>query len=99
MGAVQRLIQRARQVSASREADVPSPCVSVCRMNPGTQWCEGCFRTLEEIAAWSRMEDDGKREVWRIIGERALVSRGALTPALSQREREQNRDSEQEERT
>jgi uncharacterized protein len=105
MGAVQRLIQRARQVSASRESDVPSPCVSVCRMNADTQWCEGCFRTLEEIAIWSRMEEDGKREVWRMIAERALASHGALTPALSQREREQEagalalsqREREQEE--
>ena len=77
MGAVQRLIQRARQVSAGRETDVPSPCVSICRVDPATQWCEGCFRTLEEIAAWSRMEDDGKREVWRVIAQRALASRVA----------------------
>jgi predicted Fe-S protein YdhL (DUF1289 family) len=90
MGTVQRLVQRARQVSAGREADVPSPCVSVCRVNPATQWCEGCFRTLEEIAAWSRMDDDGKREVWRMIGQRALTPTIALTPALSQRDREQD---------
>jgi uncharacterized protein len=95
MGAVHRLIQRARQVSAGREADVPSPCVSVCRVDPATQWCEGCFRTLEEIVAWSQMEDDGKREVWRVIGQRALASRVALTPALSQREREEDRQQEE----
>jgi uncharacterized protein len=77
MGAVQRMVQRARQVYAGREPDVPSPCVSICRMNPDTQWCEGCFRTLDEIAAWSRMEDDGKREVWRVIGQRALARRSA----------------------
>lgn len=33
--------------------DVPSPCVNVCRMNESTRLCEGCFRTLEEIACWS----------------------------------------------
>ncbi len=40
-------------------------------MDPVTQLCEGCFRTLDEIADWSRMADEGKREVWRRIGERA----------------------------
>jgi uncharacterized protein len=90
MGAVQRLVQRARQVSGGAGADVPSPCVSVCRMDAHTQWCEGCFRTLAEIAAWSRMDDAGKREVWRMIGERALTkpaapsSRDSLAPALAQ---------------
>jgi len=36
---------------------VPSPCINVCRMNPQTQLCEGCFRTLDEIAAWSALGD------------------------------------------
>ena len=35
------------------EANVPSPCVSVCRMNPVTQQCEGCLRTLDEISAYT----------------------------------------------
>jgi predicted Fe-S protein YdhL (DUF1289 family) len=71
MGAVQRLVQRARQVGAGSMPDVPSPCVSVCRMDPASELCEGCFRTLDEIAAWARMEDEGKREIWRLIGQRA----------------------------
>ena len=49
---------------------VPSPCNSVCRMNPRTGWCEGCFRTIEEIASWSRMEDDEKRAVWALLQQR-----------------------------
>ena len=30
----------------------PSPCIGVCVINPQTQLCDGCYRTLEEIAAW-----------------------------------------------
>ncbi len=33
--------------------DVPSPCINVCRMSAATGLCEGCFRTLDEIACWS----------------------------------------------
>jgi len=56
---------------------VPSPCTSVCRMNRDTGLCEGCLRTLDEIAAWSRLGDDAKRAVWLRLHERraALPSR------------------------
>ena len=37
---------------------VPSPCITVCRMDARTGWCEGCLRTIDEIAAWSAMDDD-----------------------------------------
>ncbi|MBU6503322.1 MAG: DUF1289 domain-containing protein [Burkholderiales bacterium] len=50
---------------------MPSPCVSVCRMSEDNRWCEGCFRTLDEIAQWSRMSDAEKRAVWVLIEQRA----------------------------
>jgi predicted Fe-S protein YdhL (DUF1289 family) len=49
---------------------VPSPCIDVCRMNEATTWCEGCLRTIDEIAAWSTLDDPGKRAVWREIALR-----------------------------
>jgi uncharacterized protein len=49
---------------------VPSPCISVCRMDPGTGWCEGCSRTIEEIAQWSGMSDEARRRVWTQIALR-----------------------------
>jgi predicted Fe-S protein YdhL (DUF1289 family) len=52
------------------EPNVPSPCVSVCRVNPVTEQCEGCLRTLDEIAAWGRMDDQGKRGIWYLIEQR-----------------------------
>ncbi|HEX6708271.1 MAG TPA: DUF1289 domain-containing protein [Albitalea sp.] len=55
-------------------APVPSPCNSVCRMNPSTGLCEGCFRTLDEIAAWSRLDDDEKRAVWQRLAQRRQES-------------------------
>ena len=43
--------------------DVPSPCVNVCRMNEATRLCEGCFRTLDEIACWSGYSREEKLAV------------------------------------
>ena len=56
---------------------VPSPCQSVCVMHPGTGWCEGCLRTLDEIAAWSGMDRPQKQAVWAQLPER-LAQRIAL---------------------
>jgi len=43
--------------------EVPSPCINVCRMNPGTRLCEGCWRTLDEIADWSALSEKQKGAV------------------------------------
>lgn len=51
-------------------APVPSPCISICRMDPKTGWCEGCLRTIDEIAAWSRLDDEAKRAVWSLLAAR-----------------------------
>ena len=48
---------------------VPSPCVSICRMNEAGL-CEGCLRTIDEIAAWSVLDDDARRAVWDAIARR-----------------------------
>ena len=52
---------------------VASPCINVCRMHAGTGWCEGCLRTLDEIAAWGRLDDDGKRAVLQRLPARRQV--------------------------
>jgi predicted Fe-S protein YdhL (DUF1289 family) len=36
-----------------RVEDVPSPCVNICRMSDLAGFCEGCLRTIDEIACWS----------------------------------------------
>lgn len=61
----------------SDAATLPSPCTSVCRIDARTGWCEGCARTLAEIAAWSTLSNDEKRIVWD-----ALAARRAAPPPL-----------------
>lgn len=43
---------------------VASPCTGVCRMDPVTGWCLGCCRTIDEIVAWSSLDDAARRRVW-----------------------------------
>jgi len=49
---------------------VPSPCISVCRIDEASGLCVGCLRTLDEVAAWSTLDDAGKRAVWHAIAQR-----------------------------
>lgn len=71
------VLVRMRGHTLDSAAEVPSPCISICRMNAATGLCEGCFRTVGEIAAWSGADEDGKRRIWRSIDRRmALLEAG-----------------------
>lgn len=56
----------------SPPSDPPSPCIGVCVMNPQTQLCEGCFRTLDEIAGWWDYRPDQKRAVLTQLDDRLI---------------------------
>jgi uncharacterized protein len=49
---------------------VPSPCINICKMDPASGLCEGCFRTIDEIRMWSTATNDTKRAVWVEIRRR-----------------------------
>ena len=57
-------------MSRPMSTSVPSPCISVCRMDARSGWCEGCLRTIDEIAGWSVMDDEQKRQVWKLLPQR-----------------------------
>ena len=45
---------------------VTSRCISVCELDAKGRICVGCFRTLDEIAAWGSLDATEKR---RIVAE------------------------------
>ena len=67
--AINLVAARADEIRA-QVTNLPSPCISVCRMSPASGWCEVCFRTGDEIAFWSRATDTDKRDVWNLIEQR-----------------------------
>ncbi len=58
--------------------NVPSPCISVCRMDLNRTYCEGCLRSIDEIKAWRASSDLEKKAIWALIAQRAA----ALSPAV-----------------
>ena len=69
---------RLRAQTLGTATDVPSPCISICRMSASSGLCEGCFRTSDEIAGWSRADDQGKHALWALIGQRMNALEGAM---------------------
>ena len=49
---------------------VPSPCVSVCQMDPDSGLCRGCWRSIDEIAGWGTLPDEARLQIWSRIEER-----------------------------
>lgn len=62
--------------SATPSDDGESPCNSVCTMDEASGLCAGCFRTLDEIAAWSRLSDDERRAVLAALPARRDLVEG-----------------------
>jgi len=55
-----------------------SPCIKICRLQDNL--CVGCFRTLQEIAAWKSMTSFEKTEVMELVNDRKS---NKLTKTLS----------------
>jgi predicted Fe-S protein YdhL (DUF1289 family) len=54
-----------------------SPCVSVCRLDPATQLCVGCGRTIAEIAAWPSLSEAERRAIMaRLAAAKAPAATG-----------------------
>jgi predicted Fe-S protein YdhL (DUF1289 family) len=49
---------------------VSSPCIHLCKLDDRGV-CIGCFRTMDEIAAWMKMTEFQKLEVIAALRERS----------------------------
>lgn len=49
---------------------VSSPCINVCKMDAAGKLCLGCWRNLEEISAWSRIDDPARLEILAAVARR-----------------------------
>jgi hypothetical protein len=49
---------------------VESPCVDVCVIDDASGLCEGCLRTLDEVAVWGSSSADQRRAILAAIERR-----------------------------
>ena len=58
-----------------------TPCIAVCMIDPRSNLCLGCGRTLPEIARWPRMESGERQALMAQLAER--MERAGLKPVTS----------------
>ena len=44
-----------------------SPCIGHCTLDPETEQCRGCLRSIEEIMAWSQLSRPERKSVVRRV--------------------------------
>jgi hypothetical protein len=66
-----RKVEFAEGDTVWRRDEVDSPCVKVCAIHPEERLCVGCYRTIEEIAIWSRLSAAERRAVLDDLPARA----------------------------
>ncbi|WP_109311459.1 DUF1289 domain-containing protein [Ruegeria sp. AU67] len=43
--------------------EVESPCIQICVVHPTERICTGCYRTIDEITRWSKMDSIERAEI------------------------------------
>jgi len=51
--------------------EIDSPCVDICVVHPKERICTGCYRTIDEITAWSKMEPEERQRIMAELPTRA----------------------------
>jgi len=59
-----------------RREEIESPCVKICVLHPEARICLGCYRTADEIATWSRLTREDRREIMATLPERKSLLPG-----------------------
>jgi uncharacterized protein len=59
-----------------KRAEIDSPCIKICVIQPETRLCTGCLRTIDEISAWSRMTPEARAQVMaELTARKGLVAK------------------------
>lgn len=55
-------------------APIKTPCIKVCVVDGESGLCLGCYRKLNEVAAWSRLAESEREAILaELPGRRALI--------------------------
>lgn len=49
-----------------------SPCVNLCELDQNGEYCLGCGRSLDEIAAWGSASEEERRAILARLPEQLL---------------------------
>jgi len=49
-----------------------SPCIGICTIDESTDFCRGCYRTMDEIKTWFNMSQTEKKILLVQLEERQI---------------------------
>jgi predicted Fe-S protein YdhL (DUF1289 family) len=58
---------------------ISTPCIKICVIDPVSRLCEGCGRTLAEIAQWARLSEPERLAIMAALPERLAEPNTAQT--------------------
>ena len=53
-----------------------SPCIGICKLDTDQNYCQGCYRSLDEIRNWMYINDEEKLAIFERIAERKTFKSG-----------------------
>ena len=56
-----------------KRAEVESPCIKICVIEPTSRLCTGCLRSIDEIGAWSRLSAEARKAVMDDLPDRTKL--------------------------
>ena len=57
-----------------------SPCVYICQMDKDSGFCIGCFRTIDEITAWSAADNKSRARILKAVASRREDHEAEMLP-------------------
>jgi predicted Fe-S protein YdhL (DUF1289 family) len=60
-------------------AEIETPCVKVCTVDPRAGLCLGCGRTMDEIAYWTRISADERKRIMAELPARIAARKQPAT--------------------
>ncbi|MBL81357.1 MAG: DUF1289 domain-containing protein [Rhodospirillaceae bacterium] len=66
---------------------LPSPCISICQIDPETGNCLGCYRSRQEIAKWPAMSTDERADLLQALKQRRSKKTGLHPRQTGRRQR------------
>jgi len=59
-------------VAKTHSSMIETPCIKICVIDQDTSLCQGCGRSLEEIARWGSFSDEQRRQIMKQLKARIL---------------------------
>ncbi|WP_127111648.1 DUF1289 domain-containing protein [Shimia sediminis] len=63
--------EKAQKDQVWKRQEVESPCIQICVVHPEERICTGCYRSIDEITRWSKMDNDERSAILDELPTRA----------------------------